>query len=82
MASDPAVVTASEANRTFSSLLRQVAKGQSFTVHFHERPVAQLTPVDQGSRTSPAARQALLARLAAQPSNGDARAWQREDLYD
>lgn len=82
LASDPAVVTASEANRTFSSLLRQVAKGQSFTVHSHGRPVAQLTPVDKGSRTNPAARQALLARLAAQPASGEARAWQRDDLYD
>jgi len=82
LASDPAVVTASEANRTFSSLLRQVAKGQSFTLHSHGRPVAQLTPVDKGSRTNPAARQALLARLAAQPASGETRAGQRDDLYD
>jgi len=80
MAADPAVVSASEANRTFSALLRQVAQGQSFTVHSHGRPVAQLTPVSQGPNT--AARRALLARLAAQPASGDARTWQRDELYD
>lgn len=82
MGSDPAVITASEANRSFSSLLRQVAQGRSFTVQSHGRPVAQLTPVGKGSRPSAAARQALLARLAAQPASGGARAWQRDDLYD
>ncbi|MFM8936185.1 MAG: type II toxin-antitoxin system Phd/YefM family antitoxin, partial [Vulcanococcus sp.] len=48
MAAEPAVVSASEANRSFSALLRQVAQGQSFTVHSHGRPVANLTPVGKG----------------------------------
>ena len=73
-------MSASEANRSFSALLRQVAQGQRFTVHSHGRPVAQLTPVSQGPR--PAARRALLARLATQPASGEARSWQRDDLYD
>jgi prevent-host-death family protein len=38
-------VSASEANRSFAALLRQVAQGQSFTVHSHGRAVANLTPV-------------------------------------
>lgn len=80
MATDPSVVSASEANRSFSALLRQVALGQSFTVHSHGRPVAQLTPVSPGPST--AARRALLARLAAQPASGEARCWRRDDLYD
>jgi len=77
-----AVVSASEANRSFSALLRQVAQGQSFTVHSHGRAVANLTPVSEGRSSSAAARRALLARLAAQPASGEARAWQRDDLYD
>jgi prevent-host-death family protein len=75
-------VSASEANRSFSALLRQVAQGQSFTVNSHGRPVANLTPVGKGRSQNAAARRALLARLATQPASGDARSWQRDDLYD
>jgi len=82
VAADPAVVSASEANRSFSALLRQVAQGQSFTVHSHGRPVANLTPVGKGPGPNAAARRALLARLATQAASGDARSWQRDDLYD
>jgi prevent-host-death family protein len=82
LAADPAVVSASEANRSFSALLRQVAQGQSFTVNSHGRPVANLTPVGKGRSQNAAARRALLARLATQPASGDARSWQRDDLYD
>ena len=38
------MVSASEANRSFSSLLRQVAQGQRFTVLSHGRPVATIAP--------------------------------------
>ena len=82
MTPDRAVVSASEANRSFSALLRQVAQGQSFTVHSHGRAVANLTPVGEGRACNAAARHALLARLAAQPASGEARSWQRDDLYD
>jgi prevent-host-death family protein len=75
-------VSASEANRSFSALLRRVAQGQSFTVHSHGRPVAHLTPVSEGRGCNATARRALLARLAAQPASGEARSWQRDDLYD
>lgn len=82
MAADPAVVSASEANRSFSALLRQVAQGQSFTVHSHGRAVANLTPVSVGTSSNAAARRALLVRLAAQPARWEERSWQRDDLYD
>lgn len=75
-------MSASEANRSFSALLRQVAQGRSFTVHSHGRPVAQLTPVGKGPGPNSAARRALLARLAAQPASGEVRSWRRDDLYD
>lgn len=75
-------MSASEANRSFSALLRQVAQGQSFTVHSHGRPIANLTPASEGAAFNAAARRALLARLAAQPASGDVRCWQRDELYD
>lgn len=75
-------MSASEANRAFSALLRQVAQGKSFTVYSHGRAVANLTPVGEGGSANAAARRALLARLAAQPASGEARAWHRDDLYD
>jgi prevent-host-death family protein len=40
----PGGVSASEANRSFSTLLRQVAQGQRFTVLSHGRPVATIAP--------------------------------------
>ena len=82
LAADPALVSASEANRSFSALLRQVAQGQSFTVHSHGRPVANLMPVSESGPRNAVARRGLLARLAAQPASGEARSWQRDDLYD
>ncbi|MCP9928842.1 type II toxin-antitoxin system Phd/YefM family antitoxin [Cyanobium sp. CH-040] len=79
---EPVVVSASEANRSFSALLRQVAQGQSFTVQSHGRPVATLAPVQAGRQSFGQARRALLARLAAQPASGEPRTWQRDALYD
>lgn len=76
------VVSASEANRSFSSLLRQVAKGQRFTVLSHGRPVATLAPAgDVSSGARSAARQALLTRLNSQAASGEPRSWSRDDLY-
>lgn len=46
-------MSASEANRSFSALLRQVAQGRSFTVHSHGRPVASLTPVSDADLVVP-----------------------------
>jgi prevent-host-death family protein len=79
---EPVLVSASEANRSFSALLRQVAEGQSFTVQSHGRPVATLAPVQTARPSLSSARQALLARLAAQPASGEPRTWRREELYD
>ena len=79
---EPVLVSASEANRSFSALLRQVAEGQSFTVQSHGRPVATLAPVQTARPSLVSARQALLARLAAQPASGEPRTWRREELYD
>ena len=75
------VVSASEANRSFSSLLRQVAQGQSFTVLSHGRPVAIIAPAVESTASLGVSRRALLARLATQPASGEPRNWQRDDLY-
>jgi len=77
-----AVVSASEANRSFSSLLRRVAQGQRFTVLSHGRPVATIAPVQEAKATRAASRRALLTRLAQQPAAGAPRSWTRDELYD
>jgi prevent-host-death family protein len=79
---EPMVVSASEANRSFSALLRQVAQGKTVTVQFHGRPVATLAPADSAMPPFRKARRALLARLATQPASGEPRSWQRDELYD
>lgn len=81
-ASGNARVSASEANRSFSSLLRQVAQGQSFTVLSHGRPVATIAPPENSTTARSAARRALLTRLISQPASGEPRSWRRDDLYD
>jgi prevent-host-death family protein len=89
-AADPAVlsaglgacISASEANRSFSSLLRQVAQGQRFTVLSHGRPVATIAPAQEARASRRASRRALLARLAQQPAAGEPRSWTRDELYD
>jgi prevent-host-death family protein len=41
------LVSASEANRSFSFLLRQVAQGETFTVLSRGRPIATISPHSQ-----------------------------------
>jgi prevent-host-death family protein len=74
-------VSAADANRRFSELLRTVKKGRSVIVTSHGKPVAKITPVTEDQRVAEAARSALLARLRTQrPVN--ARRWTRDQLYD
>lgn len=72
-------ITASEANQRFSEMLRDVARGDSFTVLSRGRPVARVTPVDDDERKRSFAR--LLAFLEAQPRR-QIEPWTREDLYE
>lgn len=72
-------VSAAEANRSFSRLLRGVREGRRYVVTSHGRPVAQLipaTPTEGGS-----GRAALLERLSREPSVPVAR-WTRDELYE
>jgi prevent-host-death family protein len=72
-------ITAAEANRKFSKVLRQVKEGQSYVVTSHGRPVARIAPVEEKNRSQ--AKAALLAHLKSQPVQNIGR-WTRDELYD
>ncbi len=75
-------ISAAEANRHFSSLLREVARGVRITVTSRGKPVATISAADQvESRERVAAKRALLSRLRAHPAVG-ARSWSRDELYE
>jgi prevent-host-death family protein len=78
-------VSAADANRKFSELLRGVRKGLSYIVTSHGKPVAKLVPADSDASNLEAARSALLKRLASQklPKGANPRnRWTREELYE
>jgi prevent-host-death family protein len=74
-------VSAAEANRNFSHLLREVREGRSYVVTTHGKPVAKMVPFTTDDRVVARARAALLERLNAQPVI-DAGRWTRDELYD
>ena len=74
-------VSAAEANRQFSTLLRGVRDGNSYVVTSHGRPVAKLVPVDEEAIAREQARERLFARLRSQPVRNIGR-WTRDELYD
>jgi prevent-host-death family protein len=74
-------VSAAEANRKFSLLLRGVREGNSYVVTSHGKPVARIIPVSKREGMATEARAALLARLARQPVV-EAGRWTRDDLYE
>lgn len=78
----PALVSAADANREFSKLLRRVRQGQTVTITSHGTPVAKLVPVSVENQVREAAWRALKKRLAAQKGERVRRTWRREELYD
>ena len=74
-------VSAADANRRFSELLRTVKKGRSVVVTNHGKPVAKITPIVEDERAAEGARSALLARLR-RGRAVDAGRWTRDELYD
>jgi prevent-host-death family protein len=74
-------VSAADANRRFSELLRTVRDGRSVLVTSHGKPVARIVPVTEHDRASEGARAALLARLRAEPVTNIGR-WSRDELYE
>jgi prevent-host-death family protein len=63
-------VTAADANRQFSSLLREVSQGEKFTVVSRGRPVATITPAKSADAQRCASKSALIARLRKQEASG------------
>jgi prevent-host-death family protein len=74
-------VSAADANRRFSELLRTVKTGRSVIVTSHGKPVARISPVIQDDRAVTGARSALFARLRKQRVVNAGR-WTRDELYD
>ena len=75
------VISAAEANRAFSRLLREVREeGRTFVVTSHGKPVAKLMPCSGAEAGREVARASLLARLACQPAQ-DLGRWSRDELY-
>ncbi len=74
-------ISAAEANRRFSVLLRKVREGRSYVVTSHGKPVARLVPVGRHESTAIGARTALLSRLEKQPVIRAGR-WTRDELYE
>lgn len=76
-------ISAADANRKFSQVLREVKEGRSFVVTSHGRPVARIAPVEQkeGRIGQSASWKSLMKRLRNQPVIKIGR-WTREELYD
>lgn len=75
-------VSAAEANRNFSQILRHVKEGRTYVVTSHGNPVARIVPAKQSGVVAKAARSALMARLRDQPVQIVEHRWSRDDLYD
>lgn len=73
-------ISAADANRNFSQVLREVREGQSYVVTSHGRAVARIAPVSQ-DRPSSGARAALLNRLRSERVVKVGR-WKRDELYE
>ncbi len=74
-------VSAADANRRFSQLLRGVRAGRRYLVTSHGAPVARLVPATSGDEVATAARAVLIDRLRRQPAVSVPR-WTREELYE
>ena len=74
-------VSAADANRKFSELLRGVRQGHSYIVTAHGRPIARILPVGENEGAASNTRSALLKRLRSQRAVSIGR-WKREELYE
>jgi prevent-host-death family protein len=73
-------VSAADANRKFSQLLRSVREGRSYVITTHGKPIARIVPFGKYAEVVAGARTALLARLRAEPVTKIDR-WTRDELY-
>ena len=80
----PITVTATEANRSLSRLLREVAQGKRVVITSHGRKVAVMSPAEEQAPTREqrlAALEKLKERWATQP-HITIGPWTREELYE
>lgn len=73
-------ISAADANRKFSQVLRDVRLGESYVVTSHGKPVARIAPV-QNNGSASIARATLLKRLRSEPVVNVGR-WKRDELYE
>jgi len=74
-------ITAANANRGFSNLLREVRKGGEIMILSRGTPVAKVISVKSTVLQKNAMKKHLLSRLKAQVATGS-RNWTRNELYD
>ena len=74
-------ITAANANRGFSNLLKEVSKGDEIVILSRGKPVAKITSVDSAALNKSGMKNILLSRLKAQNATGS-RNWTRRQLYD
>lgn len=74
-------LSAAEANRQFSALLRDVATGEVITVLSRGKPVATIGPANADGSERDRGKQRLLSRLRQQQPTGS-RHWTRDELYE
>ncbi len=74
-------VSAADANRNLSQLLRGVRQGKSYVITSHGRPIARIVPTAESRAVQERARAALFQRLEAQRAIDIGR-WDRDELYE
>lgn len=74
-------ITATEANRHFSEILKKASKGEEIQIESRGQLIAELTSARKVEKFQLSARQRLFERLRKNETVvvGD---WAREDLYD
>ena len=74
-------ISAAEANRNFSQLLREVREGRTFVVTSHGKAVARIAPMSANEGNSDSAKASLLRRLRSERTIKVGR-WTRDELYE
>jgi prevent-host-death family protein len=74
-------ISAADANRQFSQVLKRATRGETIVITARGKAVATLSPFSRPSATQGAAKAALLARLKKQKVLGK-RTWVRNKLYE
>lgn len=74
-------ISAAEANRNFSSMLRGVRAGRTYLITSHGKPVAKVVPIHAGDDGAEAARARVVARLRQLPA-ANLRPFSRDQAYE